>query len=367
MAIEPRGADILVRTAPPLSATTDMPLASVAEPPVSASNNEADQAAGAKPEMAPEAQAEARAEKRDGSPSKEGNHTDGETDKSVGTEASARNEADTTGEEGVDPNLPAYAKREITKARNRQRAAEAAAAEATKQAQEAAAERSRLLKLTEDLVARTPETVEQPDPKPVRTAFESPESYDAALIEWGTREGERRATKAATEKAEADRLQVEKDASDKAADAQRAAADAEIARLNTDWAGKKAKAVEKYPDYAEVAERDDLQISMPMAHAMMLSENGADIAYHLGQNPEEASRIAAIANPGMQIFEIGKIAQQLAAPAVRQSAAPRPIAPIRGSNAAADSSDAEPSMEAWAAKRTPEILSARSPFVPTKH
>ena len=41
-----RGPDIILRTAPPLSATTDAPLTEVPKPPASASNDPADQAIG---------------------------------------------------------------------------------------------------------------------------------------------------------------------------------------------------------------------------------------------------------------------------------------------------------------------------------
>jgi hypothetical protein len=52
----------------------------------------------------------------------------------------------------------------------------------------------------------------------------------------------------------------------------------------------------------------------PMAHAILHSEQGPDIAYHLGKNPAEAERISKLA-PALQLVELGKIASKLEAPA----------------------------------------------------
>lgn len=364
-----RSPDILVRTAPPLSATSDMPLTAIEPPPPSASNNPTDQANGAAAEMSAEDQAAARRARQDPTPQGEQQQAPEQPEAQAdGDEAAPQEQAatdegqqsDGEGDKGRDQ-TPPWMKREITKARNQQRDAELRATAAE-------AERQRTLKLLEELSARIPEpTVAEPaaEPRPSRQQFDTPDAYDSALEAWAGREGERRATAENSRRAQEEKAATEQKARDDAANAQKAAAEAEITALQATWTEKRAKAVEKFPDYETVAEADDLKISVPMAHSIMQADNGPDIAYYLGQNPDEAARIAGITNVGRQLFEMGKLAAKLTAPPVRTTRAPRPLSPLNGNSAPADTSAREPSMDEWAAKRTAEIRASRSPFMGT--
>lgn len=97
-------------------------------------------------------------------------------------------------------------------------------------------------------------------------------------------------------------------------------------------------AIEKYPDFHEVAENPDVQVSIPMAHAILQSESGPDIQYYLGANPAETQRIMRL-SPPMQLVELGKIEAKLAAPAPAPkpkppiSNAPPPIRPLKTGDA----------------------------------
>ena len=331
------GPDILVRTAPALSATTDEPLAAVPEPPASASNSVVDQENGIAPEMSGPEQAAARGAK-----------TDGTTPAPETTEP--KSESDET---------PAWQKREITKARNAQRAAEQARDQAMADAESAR-------KALEALALKTAEPAPvdiAPDPRPRREAFENPDEYDTALETWAAREGERKATAELTARAEAERAEAARVAEEARVTAEQASTAAEIERLNTAWTEKKTAAMEKYADYAEVAENDALPISVPMAHAVLQAPNGPDIAYYLGKNPAEAARIAAIGNPGLQIFEMGMLAAKIGTPRARPSNAPAPISPLGGTSSPADTSAREPSMAEYGARRTAELRNGRKPFV----
>ena len=124
--------------------------------------------------------------------------------------------------------------------------------------------------------------------------------------------------------------------------------------------------------FAEVAEQDGLQISLPMARAIMMEDNGPAVAYHLGQNPEEAARIAAIPDPLRQTVEMGKIFAALApATEPRQQAqpskAPPPVNPLRRSASPAvaktlrEIGDDPDGMAAYAAERLPQLRSERLP------
>lgn len=363
--VVPRGPDILVRTAPPLSATTDGPLGEVAKPPVSASNDAGDQDSGVPGEMSAQEQADARTAKV--------------TDTTSGESTGKKPAANKAPEADVDlsdlaSNLPGYAVREISKAR---RTARTQVAEATAQADAAAktateaadAVRAELAELRARLEATPPpEPTTKPatiepaadlptDRRPTRDTFDDPDAYDTALSEWAMREGVRSAeAKIASDKAAADA------AGRTATEAtQKAAQEAELAALNTRWEASKAKASEKYQDYAAVAEGEHT-VSVPMAHAILILENGTEVAYHLGKNPEESARIAAISNPMMQVLEIGKIAAKLAAPPARAPRS-RPLEPIDGSFAPADTSGREPSMDEVAARVNGRYQAGRRPFL----
>lgn len=387
MAVAPavvRGPDILIRTAPPLSATSDAPLADVPRPPVSASNNGADQERGIPREitMLEKAAAEAaRSAAAGADPAAASTDTTTETTGAEGqgeggddaAAAAAKKAADLDAVpdeleiDGQKVPTPPYMKREITKERNRRRDAEAArvtAEAAAKVATEAAAAAQRELAELK-AKAEAPKPAEPviestPDPKPTRDAFDDPDAYDTALADWAKREGVREVeTRLATE-----RTAAEAETTRKTQEAARTAQEAEQAKLNADWTAKRTTAVEKYPDYAEVAEAEGLKISDPMAAAIVLSENGTDIAYHLGQNPDVAERIAGMANPMMQFVEIGKLAATLANPPQRRAPRNRPIEPIDTSAAPADTSEAEPDMETYAKQRMPQLRQQRAPFFP---
>lgn len=93
---------------------------------------------------------------------------------------------------------------------------------------------------------------------------------------------------------------------------------------------------EKHADFDEVAFSDDHQVSSTMRDGIMNMDDGAEIAYWLGQNHDESNRIARL-SPNHQILELGRISARLAAPPPaapkpQASAAPAPIKPIRGTD-----------------------------------
>jgi hypothetical protein len=94
------------------------------------------------------------------------------------------------------------------------------------------------------------------------------------------------------------------------------------------------QAMDKYPDFEDVAYSPDVPITNAMAATIQESEKGPDIAYFLGKNPAEAQRIAKL-SPFLQAKELGKLEAKLeSAPApVKTSNAPPPINPIRNATA----------------------------------
>lgn len=92
------------------------------------------------------------------------------------------------------------------------------------------------------------------------------------------------------------------------------------------------KVAAKYDDFSEVVENPQLTISPAMAAVIQLHDQGPEVAYHLGKNPEEARRIASL-HPLRAAAEIGALAAKLAAtptPGKPTSNAPAPIAPVAG-------------------------------------
>jgi len=122
-----------------------------------------------------------------------------------------------------------------------------------------------------------------------------------------------------------------------AAEAQASAARNQAQQVEQTWRSQEDAFAADKPDYFEKVYSDDLTLTPPMVDALVTSEQGAAVAYHLASNPDEARRIAAL-NPLAQIREIGRLegmlAQQSAAPTAPQpktiSDAPTPPPQNRG-------------------------------------
>lgn len=133
-------------------------------------------------------------------------------------------------------------------------------------------------------------------------------------------------------------------------------AEAEARRIDEEGrllAGRIAKAEERYPDFRAVALNPDVPISPAMYSALVESEAGADIAYWLGKNPNEAGRIAAL-SPIAAVKEIGRLEQRLTgqnAGVRRVSQAPAPVRTVSGGGGEVEKAPAEMSMEEYRAWR----------------
>lgn len=108
-----------------------------------------------------------------------------------------------------------------------------------------------------------------------------------------------------------------------------AAAEAEVS-----WNEQVAEARTKYPDFeALVLDRrnpDPPHITAEMAEVLKVSEHGADVAYHLAKNPDLSDQIAAMP-PLAAARALGLLEAELSAPKPKPvSAAPDPIAPVKG-------------------------------------
>ena len=89
------------------------------------------------------------------------------------------------------------------------------------------------------------------------------------------------------------------------------------------------KALDKYDDFEQVVYNKNLRITDTMADVIRMSDIGPDVAYYLGVNEKEASRISDM-SPVLQAREIGRIEAKLTAnpPTKRTTPAPAPISPV---------------------------------------
>lgn len=331
---KPKILDILPTKTPALSSTSDMP---VVETRPDASNE------GKPPELTKAAPDE------------------GKTDETESATVTADETAAST--EG-EPKKPAKGVQKRLDELTRQRE------DAERRARAAEEREARILKLLEDRAAppppapkeeAKPDTTDPEPERPVKSNFADPDSYEAAVLDYAdqkaswTARKEVAAARAADEKARREQAQA-----------------TEERTVREAHAGRVAKAKEKYADFTEVAESPDVEISLPMAHAIIGHELGAEIQYHLGKHKDEAARIRALP-VALQLMELGNIAAGLRAPApaaVAASAtpaksiskAPAPIATVEAAGTSAgEKSLEEMSMEEYAAARRPAIASSRKP------
>jgi len=108
-----------------------------------------------------------------------------------------------------------------------------------------------------------------------------------------------------------------------------------------------AKGVE---DYYEVTRNPRLDVNDTMAEVISTSEEGPALAYHLGKNPDIASRISSL-SPLAAARELGRLESKLVAEreALRRkvSAAPPPPKKIEGASPKVEKSDDDLTNEEW--------------------
>lgn len=95
-------------------------------------------------------------------------------------------------------------------------------------------------------------------------------------------------------------------------------AQSETEKVNRTWAEKRSAAQKTFPDYDDVV-RDAVSVMEDyqspalnrLSHAIPRLDIGAEIVYHLGQNPEEIKRLSQL-HPDEALIELGLIRARLA-------------------------------------------------------
>lgn len=161
------------------------------------------------------------------------------------------------------------------------------------------------------------------DPNAVGSTIEVPEAPDASKYQYGEQDVDYIRDHA---KYEAKMEVLENQA--------KATFKAQAAELDAKWTKNQVEAHKKYPDFDEVVVKGGSENKWPcppvIAVAIKDSDVGADVAYHLASNPEEAKRIATL-TPLEQAREFGRIEERLTIKAAR--AAKREKQPVRISKA----------------------------------
>lgn len=154
---------------------------------------------------------------------------------------------------------------------------------------------------------------EKPADKPNKAEFADDESYIEALTDW-------KASQAASKAIE--KLQQERE--------QQSQRQAEQAKAQTYESRLEAVRTE-IEDFDEVVTSADVRVSGAVRDAILDSELGPQLTYHLAKNPDVVKKLAGL-SPVAQIREIGRLeAEVQKAPTKPVTKAPTPITPTRGS------------------------------------
>jgi hypothetical protein len=318
--------DILVSDAPALSATSDMPEIAAAEPTPTPDAPETPDAVEAAAEAADE----------------------GEAPEAV--EAAPEGEEASGGPETPPQPRKRDARQTVQERMNELTALRRAADE---RADRAIAALEAYAKTVPPPAAEAkPAPLPAPEPRPARDDFADPDTYDTALIEWSARQTAR-ITAAAVEEREATRRAAEEKTRSDTAMME------EGQRLAATWQERRAKTIEAHPDFESVAENPDLQIPMAMVPTLLEIENGPDVLYHLGSNPDEAVRIAKLSER-QQVIELGRISERITQSRKPQvTRAPKPITPVGSNNGAGPKDPSDMTTEEYAAYRMPKLNADR--------
>lgn len=197
---------------------------------------------------------------------------------------------------------------EITKQR------EEARKEAQQERQAREALEARLAVLERQPAPQAPKVDEEPQPSQFNDAFE----YAKALAEYTAdqRIGEMRRQDAEAKEAQ------------------------ERQKVIETWASKVQAAKASMPDFDDIVASSDVVVNDDIRDAILESDVGPQILYHLAENDDVAKRIAGL-TPKQALREIGKLEARFEAKETKpeptpitRSKAPAPINPLRGSNPA---------------------------------
>lgn len=119
------------------------------------------------------------------------------------------------------------------------------------------------------------------------------------------------------------------------------------------FAASEGLARTKYADYDAVTRNPSLPITESIIEVVADEENGPDVLYHLGKNPQLAAEIARMP-VARQARELGKLAAQVSAPKASPKQPPKPVKPVNGMAAGGTKDPNKMSMAEYVAFRAAE-------------
>lgn len=185
---------------------------------------------------------------------------------------------------------------------------------------------------------KAPEPTPQPTQgKPSLDQFESYEAYTEALTDWKVGEALRAQERQMQERT----------------------VQTEAQRRQEEFQSRVSAFSAEVEDFHQVAMNPSLPVSDAMAEAIQSSDIGPQLLYHLGQNPQEAARIAGLP-PYLAAMELGRLSARLTAPQPRRNpSAPAPVKPLGGGEGLANTDPLKLSPDDWARQRNAELAARR--------
>lgn len=155
-------------------------------------------------------------------------------------------------------------------------------------------------------------------PKPKQADFPDYEEYQAALSAYHSIVAQdRRELQTLEEAARAEAEQAQRVQQQQKSEAAQ------------NWAAQREEAVQRYSDFDVTVSNPNLPISAPLAEMIQGSDVAADVAYHLGKNPDIARDLSGL-DPVSMARAFGRLEAQVSAPKPKPvSTAPAPITPVR--------------------------------------
>lgn len=186
-------------------------------------------------------------------------------------------------------------------------------------------------------VLKTPAPQKELSDRPQRTAFTTEDDFQEALTDWKV------------EKRLAEKAKEDADARQRAAHTQ----------LIENWQTRLVQARTEFEDYDAVVGAAEINLPQWMLDAIVESEHGTRVAYHLAKNTPDAKRLLGL-TPTAALRELGKLEDRLskeekAAPESKtvpeKSKAPTPLDPLKGSSNQLGKAPSEMTYEEWKAAR----------------
>lgn len=150
----------------------------------------------------------------------------------------------------------------------------------------------------------------------------------------------------------------------RSAEAEAAAREAQAA-VTAEWHARLDEYRAATPGFDEALEASETVFPPVAQQAIVESELGPALAYHLATHPEEAARIAALP-PVAAVRALGKLEAKLDAKASTPekpkpkaaSAAPAPVKPVSGGGRSVDLNDPELPFDEWERQRNAQLRAA---------